>query len=202
MPYRVVRIIWQILSGQYHVKKSRAIWNASNQSQWQYKNCLKKMHVVEWILQVLKPGTYTSIACCYDFFSWAKTLAFFGKLKPTPAMSPASSVYCSLPSESVYSDSPKPSVGSVAKGKVAQFLQYLRRNHGLQLGHILFQRLLDLANYVATVYYRFISELVQTSFTNFSMLRSVLLARNHFIAMVMHSQQPMKLLLHWICTQP
>ena len=98
----------------------------------------------------------------YDFFSLTKTPAFFGKLKPTPAMSPASSVYCSMPSESVYSDSPKPSVGSVAKGKVVQLLQYLGRNHGLQLGHILFQRQLDLANYVATN--RFISELVQTSF--------------------------------------
>ena len=160
------------------------------------------MHVVEWIQQVLKPGTYMSIACCYDFFSWAKTLAFFGKLKPTPAMCPASSVYCSLPSESLYSDSPKPSVGSVAKGKVLQLLQYLGRNHGLQLGHILFQWQLDLANYVATVYYRFISELVQTSSAIFGMLRSVLLARNRFIAMVTHSQQQMKLLLYWICTQP
>ena len=128
--------------------------------------------------------------------SWAKTLTFFGKLKPTHALSPALSVYCSLPSESVYSDSPKPSVGSVAKGKVLQLLQYLGRNHGLQLGHILFLRQLGLVNYVATVYYRFISELVQTSYAIFGMLWSVLLARNRFIAMVMHSQQPMKLLLH------
>ena len=106
------------------------------------------MHVVEWIQQVLKPGTYTSIACCYDFFSWTKTLAFFCKLKPTPAMRPASSVNSSMPSEFVYSDSPKLSVGSVAKGKVLQLLQYLGRNHGLQLGHIIFQRQLDQANYV------------------------------------------------------
>ena len=32
-------------------------------------------------------------SCCWDFFSWTKTLTFFGKLKPTPAMSPISSVY-------------------------------------------------------------------------------------------------------------
>ena len=69
-------------------------------------------------------------------------------------MSPASSVYCSLPSESVYLDSPVPSLGSVAKVKVLQSLQYLGRNHGLQLGHILFQQQLDVANYVAAVHHR------------------------------------------------
>ena len=100
----------------------------------------------------------------------------FKTLTPIPAMSPASYVYCSLLSESVYLDSPKPSLGSVAKVKVLQSLHislYLGRKHGLQIGHVLFQQQLDLANYVAAaVHHRFISELFQTSFAIFGTLRS------------------------------
>ena len=66
------------------------------------------------------------------------------------------------------------SIGSVARGKVLQSLQYLGRNHSLQLGHILFRQQLGLANYLArisAIYNRFISELIQTSFAVFGMLK-------------------------------
>ena len=53
----------------------------------------------------------------------------------------------------MYSDSPKLSLGSVARGEVLQSLQYdLGRNHGLKVDHILFQQQLNMANNLARIF--------------------------------------------------